>query len=675
MTIFRKKRGITSKNKSSLQNGGAVKIPGAESAGMAKIGSAGPGRFGRFAKSASHKGRQALSGVKKFGSSAVNYSRKFAEGVAQAPKVIAKGLVTGAVSVPLGIASASLAGVGQLGKATVKSLVKTPWLGIQKVREISARRALTKKLGGLDMPTFTRKLDKYNAIQKQLTESHKQQTDNINKKYAILLGNATKTGNQIEVDKVAAQKNKETTALIAAQNKQDQNLSKKTTKIGSKISKIIVGPTDNSSIKNISSVRNLLAQTYAQKKAGFEVELVKKKEKRGIDEKQSKINLDRVGLTGKKTQIDLELASKKSALENAEKAIREHIPNTSSVLQDPKFYAEQTKLYAIEKAAKQDFAKQLKTHKEESLGLDKYEKNILKREKELVKLTPRELSNFEGKYYNRKQAYNKNKQNWGSDFRAIPQAMVKGLSFGLKQGNRFGAYNINNTKKALLLTKPKQSVLSTQPTKSEYTFGETFLKSGLNPFTSTQKQAENYDDLLYGKVKTGSQGEGVPERLKSTLIDLDQAIAANKDQIEKYKSDPTKYKNILELQSEIKQFSDDKIARQKIIIAARQKIVNFTNEKEFGKNKMISNANKPALDSILSSSTTTNIDKNRALVDLASNVAQSIKDNPNDMNLLEDYKKIKGLVKYYQGQILKTQITNELTAYENSKPKSVNSVI
>ena len=287
------------------------------------------------------------------------------------------------------------------------------------------------------------------------------------------------------------------------------------------------------------------------------------------------------------------------------------------------------------------------------------EKNLLKEAQNLLKLEPKNLDYYEGKYLQRKEAANlaREKLSIGRQFRKIGQAAVKGFSWGAKQAEKTGiVYKVGN-KAAELSERLKPAPIVNTRQKSNYSFREKYLPStsaGLTPFTSSQKKVENIYDTLFGKDDVN----------KKTTKELDDEINAKQAEVAKYKGDPAKYNEYLKLQSEIKSLSDNKTTRLNLMKQARITTADYTTTNSFNKYKG-NFKNDTQITSILDKAVTPK-QKTDELNEIKNNYLDQIKAQPKNLDLLNKYRDIKGLIKYYQSQTLQNAIKTEINTATSS---------
>ena len=544
-------------------------------------------------------------------------------------KPIAKGVVTAGVSVPLGIAAGTAAGVGRLGLGIGKSLYTLPVLGIQKLREMKARSTLKKKLGGLDMPTFSRKLDKYSGQQKALETKNSEEKTKIESKYAAKMS-ANITEDKIRA--LAAEKIKELESLEKKKQKQVDKLTTKTELISGKIQATTsttapattASTTDTTATtatpqnlgSTIKATQDKLQAAYTAKKLEFETNLNTKKQDLNLPKKKQ-------NLEGRKSKIQTELGGKQQKFINAKNALKT-LTNNTKTSKNTTYYIDLATKKKELRDAQINLLKTKKNYNKESL-------NISKKEKELLKQTPKDLSFYEGKFYNRKTAVNKAKQSASYNFRAIPQSIVKGFDFGAKIGKKFGAYNItkgaNQYAKSNSI-KPKEYKAPDDKVESQYTLKERLFGPGVKGFTSTVTQAEKMKQLLD----------------KSTPANLQLQINVITTKL----SSPTTYENRIKLQSDLKQLQSDKRQSEEYVINAKQLIQKFTKQEEYDKNLYgLSTKTKPNVDTALASATTA--DKISKLEKEAISLAKTA-------STYNDYSKVRRLIRFHKAKLIEEQL-------------------
>jgi len=363
------------------------------------------------------------------------------------------------------------------------------------------------------------------------------------------------------------------------------------------------------------------------------------------------------------------------------------------------------------KAAEKQHALAIKTHANEQLEFKKREKAHINEDAKIQLLEPKSLSYYEGEYLKRKQAKLKARSSLTRDYRQIPQRIVNSFGKGAKLIEKTGlVYNSNAFKPQILQklgvikknnssTKTKPSTLSGKTIaysktlkpeeieknnglKSQFTTTERYLNAGVKGFTSTQRKVEKFRDILYGTYDDkGVKTNSTQTKERKNFKQINESIAEIQKKIDTM--DKTiNYNEYVKLQKDINQLNKDKKSRIKIMREAQKDILDATDPVKFieykknleplivtgSKSQKYANINnfKTNIQNTLNDQTTNNDYKVQELDKIGINFANEMKKFPNDLELLNNYRDIRRLIKYHQALDLKEEIVNELKPEVNS---------
>jgi hypothetical protein len=670
MTIVRKKQGITNNNKSSFQNGGSVK----GSAPSAPKQDYGPGKISRGA-TATAKGLKtgAIGAAKVTG------------GIIAAPFALA--------SAGIGLGVGAVRSIPKALLTTGKTALKSVTLGAQSYLAGRSRKKLREKLG-VAYPESVTALANFAARKKSINNAHKRHMEHLSK-HAPTLSTRTWYGKSLITKKNDGTLNTSKQDANTAKKKEEyerqalmyqKEKDKQTEILLSKMStfhrkKGLGGIT---SYKTSWFGRSKRGEVYGDNDNGQtmghkDLLSTPKSTNESMDDyfadrlKQSQTNLSKSYEYGKEkaafAAADFKQTDPKYKLLAQTSINAKQKSNTAKTAYD---------------AAKSDYEKSVtaftgpgKDYASEGKKiilnryLDEYKaavKKTLEAEQDLQKATPKDISHYESKYYQRLQNVQNTKNSIKKNWTKLGQTLKnKVRSSTFVMGNTI--YGKKNNKSKIQPTTPATPLAgSDYGLRARLGLGE----FGISPFTSKLEKSDKIEEVLFkNKQKQISQLTSEISELTSNIETLRQKIA---EPIDPNATTPVDKNELLaklqESQANLQTLSADKLTRQNLLSRAKITILKLKDEANFDKNikklNSLKDKDKAKYSTLLEKIEEKNNTNNPSIIlELDSQIKKLAteykrKSGEEAVKVLRELQIMKQLKRYYNADLTQSKIDDEL---------------
>ena len=657
MTIVRKKRGITNNNKSTFQNGGSMK-------GSAPISAP------KQDYSAGQLRRGATAAAKRLKTGAI--------GVAK--------VTGGIIAAPFALASAGIGlGVGAIRSApkalltTGKTALKSVKLGAQTYLAGRSRKKLREKLG-VAYPESVTELANFAARKQAINNAHQKHMEHLSK-HAPTLSTRTWYG-----------KSKSSADITAEGEKKTKNFEKKTQRLGrlkdQKTERLLIELSDFHEKKALGGVTSYKTSRWGKSKRGDVID----ENDKGVRVSYKPLRTNKV--TPSNLSMDAYFADRlkqsQSNLSKSYEAGKKTAAKTAETFKqtDPKYKmletastnakTKSTEAKIAYDAAKLDYDASVKNFtgtgpdyasQAKKIILNRYsdeykaaEKKALESEQELQKATPKDISHYESKYYQRLQnvqnTKNSIKKNW--------------TKFGQKFENKVRSSTMLSN--SIYGKKKEKSTLSPTTSAIPLAGSDYGLRArlglgefGISPFTSKLEKSDKIEEVLFkNNQKPISQLTREISVLTSNIENLRKQIAAPIDPNAISPVDKNALTQELQKsQANLQTLSADKLTRQNLLSRAKITILKLKDEANYDKNinklKTLKDSTKYSKLLVnISNNQTTNIipELDTQIQILAKEYKRASVDKA--VEVLRELQIMKQLKRYYNASLTQSKIDAEL---------------